>query len=36
MSEQLGKEFDQQDIESVKSLQSEYATNTAQMCQVEF
>ena len=35
MSEQTTKEFEQQDIESVKLLQSEYATNTAQIGQVE-
>lgn len=35
MSEQVSKEFDQQDIDFVKSLQSEYATNTAQIGQVE-
>lgn len=35
MSEQLAKEFEQQDIDSVKELQSEYATNTAQIGQVE-
>jgi chromosome segregation ATPase len=35
MSDQPGKEFDQQDIEAVKTLQSEYATNTAQIGQVE-
>lgn len=35
MSEQVGKEFESEDIESVKELQSEYATNTAQLGQVE-
>lgn len=35
MSEQIAKEFEQQDIESVKTLQTEYATNTAQIGQVE-
>lgn len=35
MSEQITKEFEQQDIESVKTLQTEYATNTAQIGQVE-
>jgi hypothetical protein len=35
MSEQTTKEFEQQDIESVKALQSDYATNTAQIGQVE-
>lgn len=35
MSEQVSKEFDQQDIDFVKNLQSEYATNTAQIGQVE-
>lgn len=35
MSEKIEKEFEQQDIESVKTLQSEYATNTAQIGQVE-
>ena len=35
MSEQTTKEFEQQDIESVKLLQSEYATNTDQIGQVE-
>jgi hypothetical protein len=35
MSEQIGKEFEQQDIESVKGLQSKYATTTAQIGQVE-
>jgi chromosome segregation ATPase len=35
MSEQIGKEFEQTDIESVKELQSNYATTTAQIGQVE-
>lgn len=35
MSDKIEKEFEQQDIESVKTLQSEYATNTAQIGQVE-
>ena len=35
MSEQVGKEFEAEDIESVKELQSHYATNTAQLGQVE-
>jgi len=35
MSEQIGKEFAQEDIQSVKELQSKYATNTAQIGQVE-
>lgn len=35
MSDQTTKEFEQQDIDSVKTLQSEYATNTAQIGQVE-
>lgn len=35
MSEQIGKEFEQADIESVKELQSNYATTTAQIGQVE-
>lgn len=35
MSDKIEKEFEQQDIESVKALQSEYATNTAQIGQVE-
>lgn len=35
MSEEIGKEFEATDIESVKSLQSRYATNTAQIGQVE-
>lgn len=35
MSEQIAKEFEQQDIDSVKTLQTEYATNTAQIGQVE-
>jgi chaperonin cofactor prefoldin len=35
MEEQIEKEFEQVDIESVKSLQTEYATNTAQIGQVE-
>jgi len=35
MSEQIGKEFAQEDIQSGKELQSKYATNTAQIGQVE-
>lgn len=35
MSEQVGKEFDQNDIQAVKDLQSNYATNTAQIGQIE-
>jgi predicted nuclease with TOPRIM domain len=35
MSEQVGKEFEAEDIEFVKDLQSQYATNTAQLGQVE-
>lgn len=35
MSEQVGKEFEQQDVDAVKGLQSDYATNTAQIGQVE-
>ena len=35
MSEQVGKEFEAEDIEAVKELQSQYATNTAQLGQVE-
>jgi predicted nuclease with TOPRIM domain len=35
MSEQVGKEFESEDIEFVKDLQSQYATNTAQLGQVE-
>jgi len=35
MSEQVGKEFEQQDVDAVKVLQSDYATNTAQIGQVE-
>lgn len=35
MSEQVGKAFEAEDIEAVKELQSEYATNTAQLGQVE-
>lgn len=35
MSEQLGKEFEQQDVGAVKELQADYATNTAQIGQVE-
>jgi len=35
MSEEIGKEFEQQDIESVKNLQSSYASTTAQIGQVE-
>ena len=35
MSEQIGKEFAQEDIQSVTELQSKYATNTAQIGQVE-
>ena len=35
MSEQIGKEFAQEDIQSVKELQTKYATNTAQIGQVE-
>jgi chromosome segregation ATPase len=35
MSEEVGKEFEQTDIESVKELQSNYATTTAQIGQVE-
>lgn len=35
MSEQVQKEFQTEDIESVKELQTRYATNTAQIGQVE-
>jgi hypothetical protein len=35
MSEQVQKEFQSEDIESVKELQSKYATTTAQIGQVE-
>jgi chromosome segregation ATPase len=35
MSEEIGKEFEQEDIESVKNLQSKYATTTAQIGQLE-
>jgi chromosome segregation ATPase len=35
MSEQVGQEFAAEDIEAVKNLQSNYATNTAQIGQVE-
>lgn len=35
MSEEIGKEFEQEDVESVRDLQSKYATNTAQIGQVE-
>lgn len=35
MEEQIGKEFEQVDIESVKDLQSKYATTTARIGQVE-
>jgi hypothetical protein len=35
MSEQIGKEFEQTDIDAVKELQSKYATTTAQIGQVE-
>jgi chaperonin cofactor prefoldin len=35
MSEQIEKEFEQPDIESVKELQSNYATTTAQIGQIE-
>jgi len=35
MSEQIGQEFNQEDMESVRLLQSKYATNTAQIGQVE-
>lgn len=35
MSEEVGKEFEQSDIESVKELQSSYASTTAQIGQVE-
>jgi len=35
MSEQTEKEFEQQDVESVKDLQSRYATTTAQIGQLE-
>lgn len=35
MSEQLGKEFEQQDVGAVKELQGDYGTNTAQIGQVE-
>lgn len=35
MSEQIEKEFEQSDIESVKELQSNYATTTAQIGQIE-
>lgn len=35
MSEEIGKEFNQEDMEAVRLLQSKYATNTAQIGQVE-
>ena len=35
MAEEIGKEFEQEDVESVRDLQSKYATNTAQIGQVE-
>lgn len=35
MAEEMGKEFETEDIDSVKNLQSKYATNTAQIGQVE-
>jgi len=35
MSEQIGKEFESNDIEEVKGLQSDYAAVTAQIGQVE-
>ena len=35
MSDQIEKEFEQQDVESVKDLQSRYATTTAQIGQLE-
>jgi hypothetical protein len=35
MSEEIGKEFEQEDVELVRGLQSQYATNTAQIGQVE-
>lgn len=35
MSEQIGQEFNQEDMEAVRLLQSKYATNTAQIGQVE-
>lgn len=35
MAEEIGKEFEQEDVDSVRELQSKYATNTAQIGQVE-
>jgi hypothetical protein len=35
MAEEIGKEFEQTDIESVKELQGSYATTTAQIGQIE-
>lgn len=35
MSDQIGKEFNAEDMEEVRLLQSKYATNTAQIGQVE-
>lgn len=35
MAEEIGKEFEQEDVDSVRDLQSKYATNTAQIGQVE-
>ena len=35
MSEEIGKEFEQEDVDSVRDLQAKYATNTAQIGQVE-
>lgn len=35
MNEEIGKEFESEDIESVKQLQSNYASATAQIGQVE-
>lgn len=35
MSDQIGQEFNQEDMEAVRLLQSKYATNTAQIGQVE-
>jgi len=35
MSEEIGKEFEQEDVDLVRGLQSQYATNTAQIGQVE-
>ena len=35
MAENIGKEFQAEDIQAVKDLQSRYATNTAQIGQIE-